>query len=244
MNRTGGRSGTRSRRPVDRVTTPACQATSVTPVSDRRPRADRATTSRRDSPDVFGPRPSPATSASSYSSARRAGPHHALPALPDSSRFAADRLSSLATRRRERPTTACPRCSSSACRTPAVRRWRPRSCAHLAGDRVHVLTAGSEPAARSIRVVAALDEIGVPLGGEYPEAPHRRGRSCRGRRDHDGMRRRLPDLPGPPLPRLGSRGPGRAAASRGSVRSATRSKPVSGTPGRHSVDRRPVRSAR
>jgi arsenate reductase len=41
---------------------------------------------------------------------------------------------------------------------------------HLAGDRVHVRTAGSEPASavRSV-IVTALDEIGVPIGGEYPK---------------------------------------------------------------------------
>ncbi|MDH6182114.1 arsenate reductase [Microbacteriaceae bacterium SG_E_30_P1] len=40
----------------------------------------------------------------------------------------------------------------------------------LAGDRVRVLTAGSQPAG-SINplIVAALDEIGVPVGGEYPK---------------------------------------------------------------------------
>lgn len=41
---------------------------------------------------------------------------------------------------------------------------------HLAGDRVIVRTAGSSPA-RDIRpaIVAALDEIGVPVGGEFPK---------------------------------------------------------------------------
>ena len=40
----------------------------------------------------------------------------------------------------------------------------------LAGDRVRVRTAGSAPAeAVSPRVVAALDEIGVPLAGEFPK---------------------------------------------------------------------------
>lgn len=41
---------------------------------------------------------------------------------------------------------------------------------HLAGDRVHVRTAGSEPAS-AVRpvIVTALDEIGVPIGGEYPK---------------------------------------------------------------------------
>ena len=41
---------------------------------------------------------------------------------------------------------------------------------HLAGDRVHVRTAGSDPAGE-VRgsVLTALDEIGVPLAGEYPK---------------------------------------------------------------------------
>ena len=40
----------------------------------------------------------------------------------------------------------------------------------LAGDRVRVRTAGSAPAeAVNPRVVAALDEIGVPLAGEFPK---------------------------------------------------------------------------
>ena len=40
----------------------------------------------------------------------------------------------------------------------------------LAGDRVHVRTAGSAPAdAVRATVVAALDEIGVPLGAEFPK---------------------------------------------------------------------------
>jgi arsenate reductase len=41
---------------------------------------------------------------------------------------------------------------------------------HLAGDSVNVRSAGSAPASavRSI-IVTALDEIGVPIGGEYPK---------------------------------------------------------------------------
>lgn len=40
----------------------------------------------------------------------------------------------------------------------------------LAGDRVRVLTAGSEPAgAINPKIVAALDEVGIPIGGEYPK---------------------------------------------------------------------------
>lgn len=38
----------------------------------------------------------------------------------------------------------------------------------LAGDRVRVLTAGSEPAGSiNPKIIAALDEIGIPIGGEY-----------------------------------------------------------------------------
>ena len=41
---------------------------------------------------------------------------------------------------------------------------------HLAGDRVRVRSAGSAPASavRSV-IIDALDEIGVPIGGEYPK---------------------------------------------------------------------------
>ncbi|MCU1410501.1 MAG: hypothetical protein JWR04_1208 [Rhodoglobus sp.] len=40
----------------------------------------------------------------------------------------------------------------------------------LAGDRVRVLTAGSEPAGSiNPKIIAALDEIGIPIGGEYPK---------------------------------------------------------------------------
>lgn len=41
---------------------------------------------------------------------------------------------------------------------------------HLAGERVTVRTAGSAPAGEVRQsIVAALDEIGVPLGGEFPK---------------------------------------------------------------------------
>lgn len=40
----------------------------------------------------------------------------------------------------------------------------------LAGDRVRVLTAGSEPAgAINPKIIAALDEVGIPVGGEFPK---------------------------------------------------------------------------
>lgn len=41
---------------------------------------------------------------------------------------------------------------------------------HLAGDRVHVRTAGSAPASEAHpRVIAAMDEIGIPVWGEFPK---------------------------------------------------------------------------
>ena len=66
--------------------------------------------------------------------------------------------------------TVYPRCCSSACRTPAAPRWRRRSSVTSAGDRVHVRTAGSDPAGE-VRgsILTALDEIGVPIAGEYPK---------------------------------------------------------------------------
>ena len=40
----------------------------------------------------------------------------------------------------------------------------------LAGDRVRVHTAGSAPASEvRSTIVAALDEVGVPIGGEFPK---------------------------------------------------------------------------
>jgi ArsR family transcriptional regulator len=90
-----------------------------------------------------------------------------LPSL--ASRFAADRLSALAKVE-----------SGGLNHTPEVlfvcvqNAGRSQMAAgilrHLAGDSVRVRTAGSEPASavRSV-IVAALDEIGVPIGGEFPK---------------------------------------------------------------------------
>jgi arsenate reductase len=91
-----------------------------------------------------------------------------LPSM--TSRFAADRLDAL------RASTD----RSHASRTPEVlfvcvqNAGRSQLAAailrHLAGDQVTVRTAGSAPAdaVRSV-IVTALDEIGVPIGGEYPK---------------------------------------------------------------------------
>ena len=85
------------------------------------------------------------------------------------SRFAADRLSALATAQ-----------FSQGGGTPEVlfvcvqNAGRSQMAAgilrHLAGASVHVRTAGSAPASdvRSV-IVTALDEIGVSIGGEYPK---------------------------------------------------------------------------
>lgn len=90
-----------------------------------------------------------------------------LPSL--TARFTADRLSALAKNQ-----------SASFDHTPEVlfvcvqNAGRSQLAAgilrHLAGDAVRVRTAGSAPASavRSV-IVTALDEIGVPIGGEYPK---------------------------------------------------------------------------
>ena len=84
------------------------------------------------------------------------------------SRFAADRLSALANEQhvaggRPEVLFVCVQNAGRSQMAAAILK-------HLAGDRVHVRTAGSEPV-DVVRptVVAALDEIGVPIGGEYPK---------------------------------------------------------------------------
>jgi len=90
-----------------------------------------------------------------------------LPSL--TAHFAADRLSALAA------TTATERVGTPEVLFVCVQNaGRSQMAAailrHLAGDRVGVRTAGSTPA-NAVRstVVTALDEIGVPIGGEYPK---------------------------------------------------------------------------
>jgi len=90
-----------------------------------------------------------------------------LPSL--TSQFAAGRLTALATAqvplldRRPEVLFVCVQNAGRSQMAAAILR-------HLAGDRVHVRTAGSAPAS-AVRsaVVTALDEIGVPIGGEYPK---------------------------------------------------------------------------
>jgi arsenate reductase len=90
-----------------------------------------------------------------------------LPSL--TSRFATDRLTALTTEslprlgRKPEVLFVCVQNAGRSQMAAGILR-------HLAGDRVHVRTAGSAPAnaVRSV-VVSALDEIGVPIGGEYPK---------------------------------------------------------------------------
>lgn len=90
-----------------------------------------------------------------------------LPSL--TSRFAADRLQALATQGvvgAQRIPEVLFVCVQNAGRSQMA----AGILRHLAGDRVRVRSAGSAPAdaVRSV-IVTALDEIGVPIGGEYPK---------------------------------------------------------------------------
>ncbi|MGY4856334.1 metalloregulator ArsR/SmtB family transcription factor [Cryobacterium sp. AP23] len=90
-----------------------------------------------------------------------------LPSL--TSRFAVDRLSALASA--ALPTgQGVPEVLFVCVQNAGRSQMAAGILRHLAGDSVSVRTAGSAPAStvRSI-IVTALDEIGVPIGGEYPK---------------------------------------------------------------------------
>jgi len=100
--------------------------------------------------------------------AERAGISQRLPSL--TARFAAERLAALAAAERhddrDRPLEVLFVCVQNAGRSQLA----AAILRQLAGDRVVVRTAGSAPAdAVRASVVAALDEIGVPIGGEFPK---------------------------------------------------------------------------
>jgi arsenate reductase (thioredoxin) len=99
--------------------------------------------------------------------AERARIKRYLPSL--TSRFAADRLSALA-RENERSIGDIPEVLFVCVQNAGRSQMAAAILRHLAGAGVHVRTAGSEPAdaVRSV-VVTALDEIGVPLAGEFPK---------------------------------------------------------------------------
>lgn len=85
------------------------------------------------------------------------------------SQFAADRLSALATAEFPQP-RAVPEVLFVCVQNAGRSQMAAGILRHLAGDKVHVRTAGSAPAnaVRSV-IVVALDEIGVPIGGEFPK---------------------------------------------------------------------------
>ncbi|MFF9565628.1 metalloregulator ArsR/SmtB family transcription factor [Leifsonia sp. NPDC014704] len=84
------------------------------------------------------------------------------------SRFAADRLDALA--REQGVSTRTPEVLFVCVQNAGRSQIAAAILKHLAGDRVRVRTAGSEPAdAVRPTVVTALDEIGVSLAGEYPK---------------------------------------------------------------------------
>jgi arsenate reductase len=89
-----------------------------------------------------------------------------LPSL--TSRFATDRLTALDTSAAGR--AGVPEVLFVCVQNAGRSQLAAAILRHLGGDRVRVRTAGSEPAdaVRSV-IVTALDEIGVPIGGEYPK---------------------------------------------------------------------------
>ena len=91
--------------------------------------------------------------------------------------------------------------------------------------RIHVRSAGSAPGEEiNPAVVEAMTELGVDMSEEFPKPLTDEVVARGGRRDHDGLRRRLPDLPRQALRGLGARRPGRPELEtvRGSATSSTR----------------------
>ena len=97
----------------------------------------------------------------------RSAPAHRLASL--AAGFAADRLTALASEQQSAP-DGTPEVLFVCVQNAGRSQLAAAILRHLAGERVHVRTAGSEPAAVVASTIAnALDEIGVPLGGEYPK---------------------------------------------------------------------------
>ena len=193
----------------------------------RRRRGSRARADRRRSRDTLRgrvlPRDRGRDGARELPPARRAREDHPLPAVADRAlrrRPAArprPRRGPGAQRTGSRALRVRAECRSLAAglSDPALARGRPGRGAHGGvaaggGDRPE----GRRGARRDRRLRRR----------RVPQAAHRRGRARRRRRRDDGLRRRVPGLPGPPLPRLGSPGP-RHAPARRRARGARRHRP-------------------
>jgi arsenate reductase (thioredoxin) len=89
--------------------------------------------------------------------------------LPSSAaRFAADRLDALASE--SHSIAGVPEILFVCVQNAGRSQMASAILRHLGGERVHVRTAGSDPAGRlRSSIVIALDEIGVPVAGEYPQ---------------------------------------------------------------------------
>ena len=158
---------------------------------------------RRVRRDLLGRRRSPATSRSRPTCSASARINVFVPVLAH--RFARERLQGArpgggSDRRRTQPEVLF------VCVHNAGRSQMAAGLVKLRSDgRVHVRSAGSDAGGR--------DQPGRGRGDErdrrrhergVPEAAHRRGRPRRRRRDHDGLRRRLPDLSRASATRTGS----------------------------------------
>ncbi|WP_082589685.1 metalloregulator ArsR/SmtB family transcription factor [Agromyces sp. Soil535] len=99
--------------------------------------------------------------------AARPGAERYLPSM--AARFAADRLDALA-HDAAHAASAVPEVLFVCVQNAGRSQMASAILRHLAGSRVHVRTAGSEPAGQlRSSIVTALDEIGVPVAGEYPK---------------------------------------------------------------------------
>ena len=100
----------------------------------------------------------------------------------------------------------------------------------LGEGRIEVRSAGSQPADKvNPAAVEAMAELGIDMSAEIPKILTTEAVQGIRRRDHHGLRRRMPLLPRQALRGLGPGGPGRPGRGRPSARSATRSRPASRT---------------
>ena len=86
---------------------------------------------------------------------------------------------------------------------------------HSAAGRVHVRSAGSAPGDQiNPAVVVAMSELGIDVSREFPKPMTDEARAGGRCGHHDGLRRRLPDLPGQTLRGLEDRRPRRRRPQR------------------------------